>query len=49
MGVTGDPYDDFDGEDEGYSEPKDGMIVYPSAEGPMPTLQWEGEETRILA
>ena len=42
MGVTGDPYDDFDGEDEGYSEPKDGMIVYPSAEGPMPTLQWEG-------
>ncbi|MDD3927993.1 MAG: DUF4091 domain-containing protein [bacterium] len=40
MGVTGDPYDDFDG--EGYPEPKDGMIVYPSADGPVPTLQWEG-------
>ncbi len=39
-GVTGDPYDDFDG--EGYPEPKDGMIVYPSADGPVPTLQWEG-------
>ncbi len=39
-GVTGDPYDDFDG--EGYPEPKDGMIVYPSADGPVSTLQWEG-------
>lgn len=42
IGVTGDPFDDFDG--NGYPEPKDAYIAYPSrdGEGVIPTLQWEG-------
>ena len=34
------PYNDFDA-NEG-REAKDAMIVYPSPQGPVPTLQWEG-------
>jgi hypothetical protein len=39
-GYTEDPYDDFDG--NSYVEPKDAYIAYPSSDGPVPTLQWEG-------
>ena len=35
-----DAYNDFDANNQG--ESKDAMIVYPSPNGPVPTLQWEG-------
>ncbi|MDD2707740.1 MAG: DUF6067 family protein [Verrucomicrobiae bacterium] len=38
--ATGDPFDDFDGNK--HPEPKDAFIVYPSPDGNIPTLQWEG-------
>ncbi|MDD2706954.1 MAG: DUF4091 domain-containing protein [Verrucomicrobiae bacterium] len=45
-GETGDPYDDFDG--ASHSEPKDLFIAYPSADGPVSTLQWEGIHEGIV-
>ena len=46
QGAKDDPWDDFDG--NRYGEAKDAMITYPSPNGPVSTLQWEGIREGIL-